>query len=500
MSIVVTSSTAVVEVTAPNTATITTSGADSARIDIYQQTYANNLVGVEYISEPAWIQFDTNAVANIVPGRFGWNADQETVALGLDEHVDIDLGQHHIIRVKNDSNSTPIPKFTLVMFAGATGDTVEVVPAITDGSVPHEYMVGITAEVIPADGFGFVVTEGTIKQVNTNAYSLGTILWADPSTPGGLTATKPEAPNLKLPIAAVTRVQAQSGRVLVRMTGGLTVNELHDVQTNGKTDGDALVWDAANNRWTNQVVFGQPTELSIGTVTTGDAGTTASATVTGEAPSQTISFVIPRGDTGATGATGPTGPQGAKGDKGDKGDTGLTGATGPQGATGPTGATGAKGDKGDTGETGPTGPTGATGPQGPAGEPGPQGPAGPTGETGATGPQGETGATGPEGPQGEKGDKGDTGETGATGATGPEGPTGPTGATGPEGPQGPTGPAGETGAAGPQGPSGVVAATSPILYDSETQTVSIDLTAGGITINGTAVALGGTITVDARLA
>jgi hypothetical protein len=45
----------------------------------------------------------------------------------------------------------------------------------------------------------------------------------------------------------------------------------------------------------------------------------------------------------------------------------------------------------------------------------------------------------------------------------------------------------------------VVAATSPILYDAETQTVSIDVTAGGITINGTAVALGGSVTINARL-
>jgi hypothetical protein len=65
------------------------------------------------------------------------------------------------------------------------------------------------------------------------------------------------------------------------------------------------------------------------------------------------------------------------------------------------------------------------------------------------------------------------------------------------GPTGSTGPAGATGATGP---SGVVAATSPVLYNAETQTVSLDLTAGGITINGTAVALGGTITVNARLA
>ena len=436
MSITVTTSTAVIAVTSPTSATITTSGVASARINQYQQTYANNLVGVEYISEPAWLQFNTNAVASIEPGRFGWNADQETVALGLDDDVNINLGQDQVIRVKNNSNSVAIPKFRLVMFAGASGDTVKVSPAVTNGSVPHEYMVGITAEVIPADGFGFVKTNGILQNVNTAAYQLGTILWADPATPGGLTATKPAAPNLKLPIAAVTRVQQSSGRVLVRMTTGLTLSEIHDVQTNGKTDGDALVWDAANNRWTNAVVYGEPTELSIGTVTTGTAGSTASATITGNAPAQTISFVIPRGDVGATGATGSVGPAGPKGDTGD---------TGPAGATGPAGEAGPQGIQGIQGEVGPAGSQGIQGEVGPAGPTGPAGPAG-----------------------------ADSTVPGPTGATGPEGPAGAT------------------------GPAGVVAATSPVVYNAETQTVSLSATT--ITVNGSAVALGGTITVNARLA
>jgi hypothetical protein len=454
LSITVTTSTAVITTTSPTSATITTSGSASARIDIYQQTYANNLVGVEYISEPAWIQFDTNAVANILPGRFGWNADQETVALGLDDSVNINLGQDQVIRVKNNSNSVAIPKFTLVMFAGSAGDTVKVSPAVTNGSVPHEYMVGITAEVIPADGFGFVKTEGVIQGVNTAAYQLGTILWANPAVAGGLTATKPEAPNLKLPIAAVTRVQQSSGRVLVRMTTGLTLSEIHDVQTNGKTDGDALIWDAANSYWTNGVVYGEPTTLSVGTVS---SGTAAAVTVSGSAPSQTLNFVLP------------------KGDKGDAGERGL------QGIQGSTGATGAAGSKGDTGDAGPAGPSGSTGPAGAQGIPGEVGPAGATGPAGAKGDTGEAGPAGPEGP---------AGPTGATGPTGPAGADstvpGPTGATGPTGPTGAT------------GPSGVVAATSPVVYNAETQTVSLSATT--ITINGTAVALGGTITVNARLA
>jgi hypothetical protein len=79
--------------------------------------------------------------------------------------------------------------------------------------------------------------------------------------------------------------------------------------------------------------------------------------------------------------------------------------------------------------------------------------AGPTGATGPAGPTGPTGSTGPQGP---------TGETGAASTVvGPTGPTGPSGLTGL------TGPTGATGA------TGVVAATSPITYNSGTQTVAI---------------------------
>ena len=51
-------------------------------------------------------------------------------------------------------------------------------------------------------------------------------------------------------------------------------------------------------------------QLSIGTVTTGAAGTNASASITGTSPNFKLNLTIPRGNTGATGATGPQGPSG----------------------------------------------------------------------------------------------------------------------------------------------------------------------------------------------
>jgi hypothetical protein len=126
------------------------------------------------------------------------------------------------------------------------------------------------------------------------------------------------------------------------------------------------------------------TNLSIGTVST---GVSASVTITGTAPNQTLSFVIPA-ITGPSGASivGPTGAQGAA--------STVTGPTGefPFAATGPTAPSvslagsvwlddttgkyfvrydanwieiGVQGERGPTGSTGPastvTGPTGGVG-------------------------------------------------------------------------------------------------------------------------------------------
>jgi len=446
LSITVTTSTAVITTTSPTSATITTSGSASARIDIYQQTYANNLVGVEYISEPAWIQFDTNAVANIQPGRLGWNNTDRTLDLGLDNNVTMQIGQELFALVKSANNSA-LSTGQAIYITGSDGTNKLAALAQANTEPTSSKTFAIMAESISGGNKGFACTFGLVRNINTNALTEGAPVWLSPTTPGGLTSTKPTTPNHAVFIGFCVRKNQNNGVIFVNIQNGYELDELHNVRITSATDGQALVWDTANNYWKNATVLGQATSLSVGTVS---SGTAAAVTVTGTAPSQTLNFVLPKGDkgdagaTGATGATGPTGPQGVKGDKGDTGDTG------PAGSTGATGATGPKGDKGDTGDAGPAGPTGATGP------------------AGAIGPTGPTGATGATGPKGDKGDTGDTGPQGATGAT------------------------------GATGPSGVVAATAPLAYDSGTQTVSLSATT--ITINGTAVALGGTITVNARLA
>jgi Chaperone of endosialidase len=102
--------------------------------------------------------------------------------------------------------------------------------------------------------------------------------------------------------------------------------------------------------------------LQIGTVQTGAAGSSAVATITGTSPSQTLNFVIPKGDTGATGATGPQGPKGDAAATINVGST-TTGAAGTNASVTNSGTSSAV----VLNFTIPRGATGATGPQGPAG-------------------------------------------------------------------------------------------------------------------------------------
>ena len=131
--------------------------------------------------------------------------------------------------------------------------------------------------------------------------------------------------------------------------------------------------------------------ITIGTVTTGAAGTNAVVNNSGNATVAVFNFQIPRGADGSGGGSGgtpgaaatieigstTTGEPGTSANVVNTGNTsaavltftiprGATGNTGPQGNTGPAGPTGNTGPAGPTGNTGPTGPTGNTGPAGTA--------------------------------------------------------------------------------------------------------------------------------------
>ena len=71
--------------------------------------------------------------------------------------------------------------------------------------------------------------------------------------------------------------------------------------------------------------------LTIGSVT---SGTVASATITGESPTQVLNLILPKGEKGETGEPGPKGETGEPGPKGETGEPGIQGIPGMPGEQG----------------------------------------------------------------------------------------------------------------------------------------------------------------------
>lgn len=163
----------------------------------------------------------------------------------------------------------------VVMFAGVQGDHLLVKKAVIDdsaGAFVSEYIVGIAADNYALNDFAYIVTQGQITHanLNTNSYVPGTILYYDPTTSGGWTATEPSAPNPKVRVAAVLKQNATDGILLVRPTFSKKITDAEDVDTVAAVNNDYLVYNSATGVWQHKA-------LDISTDTTPTLGGTLNA-------------------------------------------------------------------------------------------------------------------------------------------------------------------------------------------------------------------------------
>lgn len=193
--------------------------------------------------------FDTAAAASVTTGQLAWNATEGTLDVGT-SGVTYQLGQELSFRCKNVS-ADPIVDGEAVMFMGADATTghIEVAHMIADGSVPGYVFFGVATEPIAIGGLGYVTTLGKVRGIDTSAYANDAVLYCDPANPGAYTEVEPNAPNLKLAVAAVVKSDASDGILFVRANNGQRLQDCHDVDVTTVSDGDVLTWVDAANRW-----------------------------------------------------------------------------------------------------------------------------------------------------------------------------------------------------------------------------------------------------------
>jgi len=180
-------------------------------------------------------------------GPVEWNGVEGTLGFPLNEDVTLDLGQEEIVYAKA---SEAISKGNAVMFAGAQGDHLLIQKAdVTVLGFRQEWVIGVAAQDFANNEFGYVVSFGKVRQLNTSAFSEGDLLWLSVTTPGALTNVEPTKPNCPVLMAAVTRSHQNQGTIFVRPTFTKKIEELCNVQSGTPNDGDVLSYDAATQTW-----------------------------------------------------------------------------------------------------------------------------------------------------------------------------------------------------------------------------------------------------------
>ena len=111
---------------------------------------------------------------------------------------------------------------------------------------------GITINNIPTNSSGLVITNGRLKQVNTYQFGTnkeGSALWLSPTVSGGITLTKPYAPNHSVFVGTILRSHNTQGVVEVNIQNGYELEELHNVAVTGATNGQFLQYNSGSGLW-----------------------------------------------------------------------------------------------------------------------------------------------------------------------------------------------------------------------------------------------------------
>ncbi len=197
-----------------------------------------------------WVTFDNAPeVTPTAVGSLYWDGG---TTLGVQMTANV-LGRINEDLYYYTKASSAITKGQVVMFTGAVGSSGVVTGAPATGVTNGSYIMGIAAENIALNGFGLVQYNGTLKGLNTSAFSDGDILWYDPTVTGGLTKTEPTAPNVKVQVAAVINAgSGGSGSILIRVTAGSTLGGTDsNVQFGTLANNDLIQYDSALQYWKN---------------------------------------------------------------------------------------------------------------------------------------------------------------------------------------------------------------------------------------------------------
>ena len=195
------------------------------------------------------ITFNTAKDGTVGVGEVEYNDTQGSLIQGLKGgNVTNVIGQQLHQRVNNRTGAT-LSKGTAVYLSGSQGNRITVAKAlgVTDAFSANTF--GIVAESIANNQSGYVITEGLITNINTSSLVEDSAVYLSPTVAGGLTSTKPQAPQHTVYIGICVKSNAGSGELFVKIRNGQELDELHDVRITSPVDKASLYYKSSDGLW-----------------------------------------------------------------------------------------------------------------------------------------------------------------------------------------------------------------------------------------------------------
>jgi hypothetical protein len=214
-------------------------------IYVWKQGAWASLVGGGSFTQPVdSLFFDTSVSPNNVDtAKMRWDYELGTVVLGMYDKVPNEIGFKNFWLVKNQTGST-ITKGSLVYANGTVGASgrITVAKFIANGTIDAKLLLGITAHDLSNGEDGYVISFGKIRQVNTDTFAAGAILYPSPTTAGVWTDVEPVAPNIDMPIGFCINSHVNNGTISIRVASGYSLNELHNVAITSPVEKSSLYY------------------------------------------------------------------------------------------------------------------------------------------------------------------------------------------------------------------------------------------------------------------
>ncbi len=157
------------------------------------------------------------------PRMMYWNNTEDCVNITQADGSTLQVGLENYIRVYNNTGNT-FTNGTFIEFIGvdAEGDSPTFRAFVNDANTQPLYSIGVLTNDVASNTHGRATVLGLVRDIDTTgsvvgeSWSIGDVLWANPTYPGKFTKVKPTSPNVAISVAAVVTTGVTNGSILVR--------------------------------------------------------------------------------------------------------------------------------------------------------------------------------------------------------------------------------------------------------------------------------------------